>query len=99
MASAQAVRDSWLRKLLGDFGSKVGTMPIYTDSQGALKLLKHPIASIRSKHIDVIHHFAGERVSGKEVSFENCSTDDMVADCFTKPMNKFKFCLSGMGVA
>ena len=34
----------WLKKLLGDCGIKVGAMPIYTDSQGALKLLKHPIA-------------------------------------------------------
>jgi len=102
MASAQAVRKAlWLKKLLGDFGIKVGAMPIYTDSQGALKLLKHPIASIRSKHIDVIHHFARERVSRKEVSFAYCSTDEMVADCFTKPLpvSKFRFCLSGMGVA
>ncbi len=82
MASAQAVREAlWLKKLLGDFG-----MPIYTDSQGALKLLKHPIASIRSKHIDVIHHFAREKVSCKEVCFAYCSTDEMVADCFTKPV-------------
>ena len=102
MASAQAVREAlWLKKLLGDFGIKVGAMPIYTDSQGALKLLKHPIASIRSKHIDVIHHFARERVSRKEVCFAYCSTDEMVADCFTKPLpvSKFMFCLSGMGVA
>ena len=76
-------------------------MHIYTDSQGAVMLLKHPIASIRSKHIDVIHHFARERVSRKEVCFDYCSTDEMVADCFTKPLpvNKFRFCLSGMGVA
>ena len=59
MSSAHAVREApWIRKLFGYFGIEVGTMPIYTDSQGALKLLKHPIASIRSKNIDVIHHFA-----------------------------------------
>ncbi len=101
MASAQAVREAlWLKKLLGDFGIKVGAMPIYADS-GALKLLKHPIASIRSKHIDVIHHFARERVSRKEVCFAYCSTEEMVADCFTKPLpvSKFRFCRSGTGVA
>ncbi|DBB13396.1 TPA: hypothetical protein ACH3X3_15250 [Trebouxia sp. C0006] len=87
MASAQAVREAlWLKKLMGDFGIKVGAMPIYTDSQRALKLLKHPIASIRSKHVDVIHHFARERASRKEVCFAYCSTDEMVADCFTKPL-------------
>ena len=52
MASAQAVKEAlWLRKLLLDFGVKIGAMKIYSDSQGAIKLLKHPIASsIRSKH-------------------------------------------------
>ncbi len=102
IASAQAVREAlWLKKLLGDFGIKVGATPICTDSQGALKLLKHPIASIRSKHIDVIHHFARDRVSRKEVSFAYCSTDEMVVDCLTKPLpiSNFRFCLSGMGVA
>ena len=48
----------WLKKLLAAFGIRVGAMPVYTDSQGALKLLKHSIASIKSKHIDVIHNFA-----------------------------------------
>ena len=63
-AAVHAVREALrLRKLLGDSGIKVGTMLIYTHSQGALKLLKHPVASVRSKHVDVIHHFARERVS------------------------------------
>ena len=101
MASAQAVKEAlWLMKLLLDFGVKIGAMKIYSDSQGAIKLLKHPIASIRSKHIDVIHHFARERVSRKEVMFEYCSTDAMIADSFTKalPIGKFRWCCAGMGV-
>ena len=101
MASAQAVKEAlWLKKLMWDFGIQTGAIKIYSDSQGAIKLLKHPIASIKSKHIDVIHHFARERVSRREVVFEYCNTDAMIADCFTKPLppNKFSLCCSGMGV-
>ena len=101
MASAQAVKEAlWLKKLLWDFGIQTGAIKIYSDNQGAIKLLKHPIASIKSKHIDVIHHFARERVSRKEVVFEYCSTDVMIADCFTKalPTGKFRWCCVGMGV-
>ncbi|KAL3160750.1 hypothetical protein ABBQ32_14128 [Trebouxia sp. C0010 RCD-2024] len=101
MAAAQAVKEAlWLRTLLCSFGMKIGAMTTYCDSQGAIKLLKHPIASARSKHIDVMHHFARERVSRKEVCFEYISTEAMVADCLTKalPVRKFRFCCSGMGV-
>ena len=75
-------------------------MKIYYDSQGAIKLLKHAIASVRSKHIDIMYHFARERVYRKEVIFEYISTENMVADCLTKalPVGKSKFCISGMRV-
>ncbi|DBA77972.1 TPA: hypothetical protein ACH3X1_016821 [Trebouxia sp. C0004] len=63
MAAAQAVTEVvWLRKLMMEFGLQFGTMRIYSDNLGAIKLLKHPVASVKSKHIDVIHHFARERV-------------------------------------
>lgn len=101
MASAQAVKEAlWLKNLFWSFGVKIETMKIFSDNQGAIKLLKNPIASVRSKHIDVLHHFARERVSRQEVVFEYCSTDVMVADVFTKPLplSKFVFCCTGMGI-
>ena len=101
MASAQAVKEAlWLKNLFWSFGVKIGTMKIFNDNQGAIKLLKNPIASFRSKHIDVLHHFARERVSRLEVVFEYCSTEAMVADALTKALTvrKFKFCCAGMGV-
>jgi hypothetical protein len=77
------------------------TVNIYGDNQAALKLLKHPIASLRSKHIDVIYHFARERVARGEVKFEYISTDKMVADIMTKalPESKFITFRDSMGMA
>ena len=88
----------WLKKLLWDFGIQTGA--ITSDNQGAIKLLKHPIASVRSKHIDVIHHFARERVFPQEVVFEYCSTSSMVADCFIKVLlpGKFGLCCASVDV-
>jgi hypothetical protein len=101
MAAAAAVKEAlWLRKLLSDFGKGIPTVSIYGDNQAAIKLLKHPIASLRSKHIDVIYHFARERVARGEVTFEYISTDRMVADIMTKalPVNKFITCRDSMGM-
>ena len=76
-------------------------MTIKCDNQGAIKLLKNPIASQRSKHIDIQHHFVRERVARGEVAFTYCDTKIMVADIMTKalPKNKFDFCRINMGVA
>jgi len=58
------------------------------------------VASARSKHIDVIYHFARERVASKEVKFDYCTTDKMTADIMTKALSETKFCKhrAGMGV-
>jgi transposase InsO family protein len=101
MAAAHAVKEAlWLRNLITDFGKSPGTMLLYSDNQAALTLLKHPVTSLRSKHIDVIYHFARERVARKEVEFKYLSTDKMVADVLTKPLPeaKFKACCESMGL-
>lgn len=103
MALAAACKDAlWLRKLLPDLGMALGPQPITIrcDNQGALMLARNPISTPRSKHIDVLHHFARERAERSEVSFVHVGTADNIADSLTKalPEAKFKFCLEGMGV-
>ena len=102
MAAADAVKEAlWLRKLLMDFNQPIGPVPIYGDNQGALKLLKHPIASARSKHIDTRHHFARERVAFGEVKFAYISTDYMLADILTKalPKTRIEILRQGLGIS
>ncbi|PSC67067.1 Retrovirus-related Pol poly from transposon TNT 1-94, partial [Micractinium conductrix] len=95
IAAATTIKEGmWLRKLFQDLSLDLHTVAICADSQTALKLLKNPIVSNRSKHIDVVHHFARERVARNEVTFEYISTESMVADALTKPVpaTKFNFC-------
>ena len=102
MAAADAVKEAlWLRKLGADLQLDLGTIKILADNQSAIKLLKNPISSMRSKHIDVIYHFARERVARGDVSFEYVRTELNVADTLTKavPEAKLAFCRMGMGIA
>lgn len=101
MAAANAVKEAlWLRKLLSELHLPSSTISIYADNQSAIKLLKNPITTNRAKHIDVIHHFARERVIRKEVEFEYIDTTKMIADNLTKavPEGKHIFCRDSMGV-
>jgi hypothetical protein len=101
MAAAFATREAmWLRKLMADVDHPVESLRIWDDNQGAISLIRNPITSDRSKHIDVIHHFVREKEKHGYVSFKYCPTESMVADMLTKPLPvaafvKFRL---GMGV-
>jgi hypothetical protein len=49
-------------------------------------LTKNPTQHARTKHIDVQHHFVRKWVENGEVTFEYCSTKEMVADVLTKAL-------------
>lgn len=101
IAAAHAIKEAlWLRELLNTFGRGVTTIKMYADNQGAIKLLKNPVSSTRTKHIDVVYHFARERVMRKDVTFEYVRTTEMLADIFTKPVPKTKLemCAKNLGI-
>jgi hypothetical protein len=101
MAAAAAVKEAlWLRMLCADLRIDVGTVKLLCDNQGCIRIMKDPIASVRSKHIDVLHHFARERVARREVDLVYVTTADMPADMLTKavPSPKLQFCKAALGI-
>jgi chemotaxis protein CheY-P-specific phosphatase CheC len=91
MASTQATKEAiWMTKLMKELGymKEKKVMVIRCDNQGAISLTKNLTQHVRTKHIDVQHHFVRERVENDEVTFEYCSTKEMVADVLTKALPK-----------
>jgi hypothetical protein len=77
----------WIRSLLGQLGfTQDQPMTIYGDNQGALALSENPEFHARTKHIDVSAHYIRELTEDHIVKLEYKPTDEMLADCLTKPL-------------
>lgn len=61
------------------------------DNQSAMKIIKNGVFNKRSKHIDVRYKFICEKVNSKDVYIEYCSSENQVADIFTKGLNRIGF--------
>lgn len=64
------------------------TITIHVDNQSAIHLLRDPISSHRTKHIDVAFHFVHEHVDQQRVKFVFVPTNEQRADALTKPVGK-----------
>jgi hypothetical protein len=93
-------RGSLAQESLSDFGLKVVTLPIFTDNQASLSLLKHGAVSPATKHIAVIYHAVRDSVLRGDIIFSYISTDNMMADFLTKalPIPKFRYSLGELGM-
>jgi hypothetical protein len=67
------------------------TVQMYGDNQGALALVKNPQLQERSKHIDIRYHFIRNLAEHKKLQIEYIPTTDMIADGFTKPLQRVAF--------
>jgi hypothetical protein len=101
VAASAAARDAiWLDKLLFEMGIRTNPVLLHGDNQGALKLIRNPITSMRSKHIDIHYHFVREQAAIGRIKVGFISTDKMLADMLTKavPEAKHVFCCAGIGL-
>lgn len=81
----------WLRKLTFDVhGQEPGTTKIWSDNQGGIQLAKNHVFHSRTKHISVHYNMTKDVVANQEVKFEYIPTEHMVADIFTKALDRVK---------
>lgn len=103
MALSSAVQEVlWLRQFemnLHSMDSSESTN-ILCDNNSAIDLSNTNGYNARTKHIDIRHHFIRQVIQDKDVTLEHISTEEMVADVFTKPLSKAKytFCSEGLGM-
>jgi hypothetical protein len=62
------------------------------DNDSAIRLVDNPIEHSRTKHIDIRHHFLRDHQQRGDIDIYHISTENQLADIFTKPLDEKRFC-------
>lgn len=83
----------WTRHFPEAQGHNVSGTDALQDNQSAMLPEKNGRASSgrRTRHVNIRCFFAADRVKSGEIGVKCCPTDDVIGDCFTKPLSGAKF--------
>ena len=104
LAAFEATRDAIRsRNLLADLGiPQSGPTTLFEDNEQCIRMSEKDYSTPRMQHLDARYHWLREQVvhSGT-VRLVHCSTEDMIADCLTKPLaspavRRFAGAMSGL---
>ncbi|WVZ80644.1 hypothetical protein U9M48_028103 [Paspalum notatum var. saurae] len=82
----------WMRQILRDFGCEFSKIPLLCDNESAVKLANNPVQHARTKHIDICHHFLRDHKAKGDIAIHHVSSENQLADIFTKPLDESRFC-------
>ena len=90
IAQSFAIKEAlWLRSLFIDLDcmKQVSFIRLHADNTAAIALAKEHMVTFRNKHIATHFHFQHDYISKGIVKLDYISTNKMVADGLTKPLN------------
>jgi hypothetical protein len=82
----------WMRQTLRDFGYNLSKVPILCDIESAILLADIPVEHNHTKHIYIQHHFLRDHQQRGNIDIYHISTENQLADIFTKPLDEKMFC-------
>ena len=81
-----------MRQTLRDFGYNLSKDPLICDNESAICLVDNLVEHSRTKHIDIRHHFLRDHQQRRDIDIYHISTENQLADIFTKPLDEKRFC-------
>ena len=90
----------WIQSQLRDYGLNMKKIPLYCDSESAIRICHNPVQHSKTKHIALRYHFIKDHVEDGNVEVHFVRTTDQLADVFTKalPEASFNKILQGLGM-
>eukprot|EP00253_Pinus_taeda_P012718 PITA_12718 len=84
-------QDYGIRQILEDLQVKqVQSTPLMIGNISPIKLAKRPKFHDRTKHINTKYHLIQHHVEAKTIHLRHCSTNEQIADIYTKPLGREK---------
>ena len=82
----------WMRQTLRDFGYNLRKVPLLCDNESAIRLADNLVEHSHTKHIDIRHHCLRDHQQKGDIEVFHISTENQLADIFTKPLDEKRFC-------
>jgi hypothetical protein len=81
-----------MRQTLRDFGYNLRKDPLLCDNESAILLADNSVEHSRTKNIDIRHHFLRDHQQRGDIDIYRISTENQLADIFTKHLDEKWFC-------
>jgi hypothetical protein len=81
-----------MRQTLQDFGYNLSKVPLLCDNESTIRMSDNLVEHSRTKHIDIWHHFLRDHQQKGDIEVYHISTENQLADSFTKPLDEKTFC-------
>lgn len=89
---SETVREiRWIYQLLEELMVASPTPILYGDNQSAVMIASNTRMDHRIKSIDIKYHYIKDEVASKHIELQSVSTEDNIADLFTKPLGRIRF--------
>jgi hypothetical protein len=83
----------YMKQTLLDYGVVLEKAPLLCDNESVIKIANNIVQHSLTKHIDIRHHFLRDHVAKGDIILEGVRPEDQLADIFTKPLYKTRFCM------
>ncbi|GJY58454.1 putative ribonuclease H-like domain-containing protein [Tanacetum coccineum] len=81
----------WMQNQLFDYGFNFMNTDIHIDNKSTICIVKNPVFHLKTKHIQIRHHFIRDCYDQRLINVVKVHTDDNVADLLTKGFDLERF--------